>query len=65
MPREISLGGALLPGLLLWFILSLALLLLFDWIVGRFGLYRFVWHPPLFRLAFFVCVFGSIALLLY
>lgn len=65
MPREIAIAGVLIPGLLVWFILSLALLLVFDWIVGRYGLYRLVWHPPLFRLAFFVCVFGSIALLLY
>jgi protein AaeX len=65
MSREIAIGGVLIPGLLVWFILSLALLLLFDWLVGRYGLYRFVWHPALFRLAFFVCVFGSVALLLY
>jgi protein AaeX len=65
MPREIAVEGILIPGLLVWFVLSLLLLVLFDWTVGRYGLYRFVWHPALFRLAFFVCVFGSVALLLY
>jgi protein AaeX len=65
MPREIAIGGVLMPGLLVWFILSLAILLLFDWVVGRYGLYRFVWHPALFRFAFFVCIFGGVALLLY
>ena len=65
MPREIAIGDALVPGLLVWFLISLVLLLLFDWIVGRFGLYRYVWHPALFRLALLVCIFGSVALLLY
>jgi hypothetical protein len=64
MPREIALGDALVPGLLVIFVLSLVLLGLLDWIAGRFGLYRQVWHPPLFRLAVFVCVFGAFALLL-
>jgi hypothetical protein len=65
MPREFSLAGALVPGLLVWFVLAIALLLLFDWVVGRYGLYRYVWHPALFRRAFFVCVFGGIALLTF
>jgi protein AaeX len=65
MPREIALGDALVPGLLVLFVVSLALLWLLDWVAGRFGLYRLVWHPSLFRLALFVCVFGSFALLLF
>lgn len=64
MPREIALGDALVPGVLLLFLGALALLWLLDWLAGRYGLYRFVWHPPLFRLAAFVCVFGAFALLL-
>jgi hypothetical protein len=62
MPREIAIGGALLPGLLVWFLICVALLVM---IVGRFGLYQYIWHPALFRLALMVCVFGSVALLLY
>ena len=65
MPREIAIAGVLIPGLLIWFLLSLLLLLLIDRVIGRFGLYRYVWHPSLFRLALIVCIFGSIALLLY
>lgn len=65
MPREIAIGDALVPGLLVWFVISMGLLLLIDWVIGRFGLYRFVWHPALFRLALLVCIFGSAALLLY
>jgi hypothetical protein len=65
MPREIVFGDALIPGLLVLFVLSLVVLWLIDWVAGRFGLYRLVWHPSLFRLALFVCVFGSLALLLF
>lgn len=65
MPREIALGDAFVPGLIVLFVLSLGLLWLLDWLAGRYGIYRHVWQPPLFRLALFVCVFGSIALLLF
>jgi hypothetical protein len=65
MPREIALGDALVPGLLVFFILSLLVLWLLDVVAGRFGLYRLVWHPALFRLAVLVCVFGAFALFLY
>jgi Protein of unknown function (DUF1656) len=65
MPREIALGGALIPGLLLILVLSLIPLWLIDRVSGRLGLYSHVWNPPLFRLAFYVGVFGSIALLLF
>ena len=65
MPRELALGDAFVPGLMVLFVLSLGLLWLLDWLAGRYGIYRLVWQPPLFRLALFVCVFGSIALLLF
>jgi hypothetical protein len=65
MPLEIAVGDALVPGLLALFVTAMLLLWLFDWLAGRFGLYRHVWHPPLFRLALFVCVFGCLSLLLF
>jgi hypothetical protein len=65
MPRELAIGDALVPGLLVLFVVSLLLLWLLDWLAGRFGLYRLVWHPPLFRLAMFVCVFGVLAMFLF
>ena len=63
MPREIALFDALVPGLFLVFLASLALQWALDWLFGRFGLYRHVWHPPLFRLALFACVFGGLGLI--
>ena len=65
IPHEVALADALVPGLLVVFIGCLLALWLVDTVVGRFGLYRFVWHPPLFRLALFVCMFGAAGLLLF
>lgn len=65
MPREIALGDALVPGLLVLFVVSLLVLWALDTVAGRFGLYRLVWHPSLFRLAAFVCVFGTLAYFLF
>ena len=65
MPREIAIQGVLVPGLLPVFLGCLLLMLLVDLLIGRYGLYRYVWHPPLFRLALFACLFGLAGLLLF
>ncbi|WP_049623359.1 DUF1656 domain-containing protein [Frateuria defendens] len=64
MPREFALMGVLFPGLLPMFLGSLVLMLLLDHVFARTGLYRQVWHPSLFRLALFVCLFGTAGLFL-
>ena len=64
MPREIPFAGTLMPGLLPLFAACLLLMILLDLLLGRIGLYRHVWHPSLFRLALFVCLFGAAGLLL-
>ncbi|HKR78045.1 MAG TPA: DUF1656 domain-containing protein [Rhodanobacter sp.] len=64
MPREIAIQGVLVPGLLPIFLGCLLLMVLVDLLIGRYGLYRYVWHPPLFRLALFACLFGVAGLLL-
>jgi hypothetical protein len=63
IPHEVALFDALVPGLLLVFLACLVLLWAVDAVVGRFGLYRYVWHASLFRLALFVCMFGAAGLL--
>lgn len=65
MPREVALGDALVPGLLLVYMGCLLVLWLIDTIIGRYGLYRYVWHPSLFRVAVFFVLFGAAGLLLY
>jgi len=65
MPREVALGDALVPGLLLVYVGCLLVLWLIDTIIGRYGLYRYVWHPSLFRVAVFFVLFGAAGLILY
>jgi Protein of unknown function (DUF1656) len=63
MLREISLFGAGVPSLLLYFLAAVLLFLAVDQLARPLGLYRLVWHPPLVRLALFVCLFSSLVLL--
>lgn len=65
MPREIAIADALVPGILLVYLGCLLVLWIVDTIVGRYGLYRYVWHPSLFRVAVFFVLFGAVGLLLY
>ena len=63
MLREISLFGGLEPSLLLYFLAAIPLFLVIDRLASPLGLYRIVWHPPLVRLALFVCLFSGLVLL--
>ena len=63
MLREISLFGALVPSLLLYFLAAIPLFLVIDRLASSLDLYRLVWHPPLARLALFVCLFSGLVLL--
>ncbi|HEY0334826.1 MAG TPA: DUF1656 domain-containing protein [Stenotrophomonas sp.] len=64
MPREIAFAGTLLPGLMVLFLAMVGVFWAADAVAGRYHLYRYVWHPALFRIAIFVLLFGSAALLL-
>ena len=63
MLREISLFGAGVPSVLLYFLAAIPLFLVIDRLASPLGLYRLVWHPPLVRLALFVCLFSGLVLL--
>ena len=64
MLREINVFGGLAPSLLLYFLTAIGVFLLLDrGVASPLGLYRFVWHPPLVRLALFVCLFAALFLL--
>jgi protein-S-isoprenylcysteine O-methyltransferase Ste14 len=58
MPREIALLDALAPNLLPVFLLSVVVYAALDKVLAWCGVYRHVWHPPLFRFSCFVCIFG-------
>ena len=63
MLREIGLFGTLVPSLLFYFLTAVALFLLVDRLASRLGLFGLFWHPPLVRLALFVCLFASLVLI--
>ena len=63
MLREVSLFGALVPSLLLYFLASVPAFLALDQLVSRLGVYRLFWHPPLIRFGLFVCFFCALSLL--
>jgi hypothetical protein len=62
MLRELSLFGALAPSILLYFLATIPLFLVIDRLVSPLGAYRFVWHPPLVRLAVFAGLFSGLVL---
>ena len=61
MIGEIDVFGLLLPPLLLWLLLSLPLHALARRAMQRLGVYRWVWHRPLFDLAVYILIVGSVA----
>lgn len=63
MLREFAMFDALVPTLFVAFLVCIVLQTLLDRIMGRFGVYRHVWHPPLFRLSIFFCLFGVCGLM--
>ncbi len=65
MPREIALLDALVPPLLFAFVAAGICVLLLDWLFVRYGIYRHLWYPALFRLAVFVCLFSIFGLMIY
>jgi hypothetical protein len=60
---EINLYGVLLPPLLAWLGVALVLAAGLRLVLARTGLYRFVWHRPLFDLAVLVILLGGVAAL--
>ncbi|PPT79143.1 DUF1656 domain-containing protein [Xanthomonas theicola] len=64
LPAEISIAGVYVPGLLVLAVLLLCVASAADALAGRAGLYRYAWHPPLFRLALYVGTFAACGLLL-
>lgn len=65
MPREIAFLDALMPTLMLAFLVALLLYWLLDTALVWLGGYQFIWYRALFRLCLFVCLFCSLGLLIY
>jgi hypothetical protein len=52
--------GFYLPPLALCAGGAIVLFVILRWLLARLGLYRFVWHRPLFNLALYVLLLGGI-----
>ncbi|WP_133648082.1 DUF1656 domain-containing protein [Paraburkholderia flava] len=65
MPREIAVFDAYVPAVVLLFIAGAMLTWVLDRLVALTGVYRFVWHPSLFRASLLVCVCGLLGLAVY
>jgi Protein of unknown function (DUF1656) len=61
MTAEIDLYGVFIPTLLVWIGAALPLTAALRRLLRWFGLYRLVWHRPLFDLALLVIVLGTVA----
>ena len=57
MQSDIDLLGAFVPGIAVWFVLSVAIFIPLDAVLTRRGAYRCCWHASLVRLALFVSLF--------
>jgi hypothetical protein len=60
MKYQLDLFGVLVPSLLLWSVLAYVLARGVSKVMGRVGLYRYVWHPALFDFAVYVCIVTSV-----
>jgi protein AaeX len=64
MPREIAIGTLLMPSLLPILLGCVLVFVALDLLISRLGVYRFVWHPALFRASLFTVLFCIAGLLL-
>lgn len=62
MIGEVNIYGVLFPPLLIWAGLALLLSTIIRRAIAGLGLYRFIWHRPLFDLCLLVMLTGLISL---
>ncbi len=55
--------GFYLPALMLWAGGAFVGFVVLRWLFERSGLYRFVWHRPLFNVALYVLLLGGLVYL--
>lgn len=64
MTGEVNLFGVFLHPLLVAAILAFPLGEMVSWVLGRAGLYRFIWHRGLFDVALAVVIWALLAALI-
>jgi hypothetical protein len=61
MIHELNIYGLFVSPMLVWTMIALAIAAVLRRLIAWYGLYRFVWHRPLFDLALLVIVLGGVA----
>jgi hypothetical protein len=61
MTGEVDVYGVFVTPLLLWLVASIPIAMLVRRLLSRLGVYRLVWHRPLFDVAVQVIVLGGVA----
>ncbi len=64
MIGEIDIFGVLFPPLLVWVGVALVLSMLLRRALAGAGLYRFIWHRPLFDFSLLVILTGLVSLVM-
>ncbi|HVV39668.1 MAG TPA: DUF1656 domain-containing protein [Nitrobacter sp.] len=59
MIKEINLDGIYLPPLLGYLAGAAVAWYIVRYLLNRLGIYRFVWHPPLFNTALYVMILSA------
>lgn len=65
LPREMAFHGVYMPTLTLLFVVAAVICWVIDRLFASLGVYRFTWHPALFRVCLFACLFGGMSLSVY
>lgn len=60
MMGELDIYGVFVPSLLVWMVAAFFLSLPVRRVLSWFGLYRLIWHRPLFDLALYVVLLGVV-----
>lgn len=60
---EFCLYGVFIPTLFALMLAAYLLQNLISLLLLRLGVYRFVWHPPLFNLSLFILLLGGVSVL--
>jgi len=64
MTGEVDVFGVLFPPLLVWVGIALVISAALRWVLARAGVYRFVWHRPLFDLCLLIILTGAVSALM-
>ncbi|MDR5782584.1 DUF1656 domain-containing protein [Caballeronia sp. LZ065] len=64
-PVDVDLFGFFAPVLLLVLVACAVCYIVLDLVLAQLGVYRFAWHPGLFRVALFIALFCGTSLIFY